>query len=73
MTTAADLTPVTSKMLHAVGFTGTHIAVQFKPNGPVYHYPADQATYDAFSSAESKGAHFAKHIRPIGHSHKVEK
>lgn len=63
---------VESQLLSHIGFdseAGT-IAVTFKRDGVTYHYPADETTFAAFNAAESKGSHFLKHIKPLGHSAK---
>jgi hypothetical protein len=70
-TNPIPLTPVESGLIAAIGHQDGTLAVQFK-NGNTYHYPADADTFTRFLSADSKGTHFARYIRPIGHSHKFE-
>ena len=63
------LTDVESSQVKSIGYdpaTQT-LAVQFKHgSGAIYHYPdvtADQ--HQAFLKAESIGAHFGRHIKPL--------
>lgn len=69
------LNPVSSSQIHAIGHdaaTNT-LAIQFKSKdgaGSIYHYanftPDD---FKQFSSSESVGAHFGKHIKPHAVKH----
>lgn len=69
--TAIEMTPVKSSQIAAIGHdpeTNT-LAIQFPAKtgtGSVYHYSNFTAEdFAAFSAAESKGAHFGKHIKPL--------
>ena len=59
------LTEIESSNIAAIGYDAAskRLRVQFK-NGGLYEYPdVPAATHEAFMAAESKGSHFAKHIR----------
>jgi len=69
------MTPVKSSQIAAIGHdskTNT-LSIQFASKsgaGSVYHYANfDSAAFDAFSSAESIGAHFGKEIKPHAELH----
>lgn len=69
--TAIEMTPVKSSQIAAIGHdpeTNT-LAIQFPAkagSGSIYHYSNFTAEdFAAFSAAESKGAHFGKHIKPL--------
>jgi len=69
--TAIEMTAVKSSQIAAIGHdpeTNT-LAIQFPSKsgtGSVYHYSNFTAEdFAAFSAAESKGAHFGKHIKPL--------
>jgi hypothetical protein len=69
--TAIEMAPVKSSQIAAIGHdpeTNT-LAIQFPSKsgtGSVYHYSNFTAEdFAAFSAAESKGAHFGKHIKPL--------
>ena len=73
-----QLTPINSSNIHSVGYdldtrtmrvrfrdrTDRHGAV--KPGGIYEHQDVPQEAFDAFMAAESKGAHYAQHIRRTG-------
>lgn len=64
-----DLHAVDSSQVKAIGYdeaTKT-LAVTFtRGTGAIYHYPdVDQATFEAFKSAESIGTFFGKHIKQL--------
>ena len=75
-----NLTPVESSQLHAIGHhpdTQT-LAIQFKGKagtpGSVYHYKNfTKDDFLAFMTAESKGSHFKKFIKPEVVKHPYEK
>jgi hypothetical protein len=59
------LTEIESSNIAAIGYDAAskRLRVQFK-NGGLYEYPDVPAkAHDEFMGAESKGSHFAKHIR----------
>lgn len=71
-----QLTPVQSSNIAAFGRVNADLVVQFKGKGEgeeeqasrrTYRYSAldkeDNAIFDGFESAESKGSYFAKNIR----------
>lgn len=69
--TAIEMIPCESSQIAAIGHdpeTNT-LAIQFPAKtgiGSVYHYQNFTAEdFAAFSAAESKGAHFGKHIKPL--------
>ena len=69
--TAIEMIPCKSSQIAAIGHdpeTNT-LAIQFPAKtgtGSVYHYQNFTAEdFAAFSAAESKGAHFGKHIKPL--------
>lgn len=75
-----ELKPVESSQIHAIGHhpESNTLAVQFKGKdgtpGSIYHYQnfnADQ--FAQFSSAESIGSHFYKHIKPFTEKHPYTK
>lgn len=61
-----DLKPVTSSSIQAVGYDEDHRTLHVRFNsGSTYSYPeVDPEEHRALVSAQSIGAHFAKHIRP---------
>lgn len=68
---AIEMIPCKSSQITAIGHdpeTNT-LAIQFPSKtgtGSVYHYQNFTAEdFAAFSAAESKGAHFGKHIKPL--------
>jgi hypothetical protein len=74
--TAAPVQPIAlqlveSSQIHAIGHApeANTLAIQFKSKGgpgSVYHYQnVDAEQFAAFSSAESVGSHFYKHIKPF--------
>ena len=60
---------VESSQVRAIGYDAASraLAVQFKYGaGALYQYPdVEQATFDAFVAAESKGAFFKERIKPL--------
>lgn len=62
------LVPVKSEQLAAIGHDPARemLAVQFKRGGALYHYSGvTKELHAAFVAADSKGAFFAQHIRPL--------
>ncbi len=67
---AIPMTPVQSNQVAAVGYDAASktLALTFaRGPGQIYHYPGvAQKTYDDMMAAESKGAFFGQHIKPLG-------
>lgn len=62
------MVPVKSEQLAAIGHDPARevLAVRFKRGGAVYHYSGvTKQLHAAFVAADSKGAFFARHIRPL--------
>lgn len=53
---------VDSSNIASIGYDGGILVVEFT-NGHLYAYAVDQATFEAFAAAESKGRHFNQQIR----------
>ena len=65
---AITLVPVKSEQLAAIGHDPARevLAVQFKRGGALYHYSGvTREQHAVFLAADSKGAFFAQHIRPL--------
>jgi hypothetical protein len=61
-----DMVPVKSSNIDAIGYHGPNrlLFVRFK-SGSTYMYDRVPASkHEALASADSVGAHFAKHIKP---------
>ena len=66
---AIPMTPVQSNQVGAIGYDAATkiLAVTFtRGPGHIYHYPnVEEKTHAEFMSAESKGAFFGQHIKPL--------
>lgn len=59
------LTEIESSNIAAIGYdpAAKKLRVQFKGGGLYEYYDVPAAAHEKFMAAESKGGHFAKHIR----------
>lgn len=57
------LTPVSSSAIHAIGYDGYTLTVEFR-NGGVYDHPGvPYEVYAGLMSASSKGAFYNRYVR----------